>query len=398
LNFSFYIAKRYLFSKSSNNAINIITFFASLGIIVATAALFVVLSGFSGLKDYSLTSFKTTDPDIKITASKGKTFLFTDSLQNILKEEKDIAFFTKILEERAFFNYKNKEHIAFIKGVDQNFTHVMGVDTTLSVGKWLDPDFPYGVIVGAGISNKLTLGVDYREPLWVYVPKPGAKYGTSTSDLVHRIETRNVGIYNVFDIDNKYVISYLPIAQELLQYPLNRISGISLKLVADKETASFAEKLQNNLGDKYKVQTRAQLNAVFYKMLNSENLVLYFVFTLVLIIALFNIIGAIIMMIIDKRNNLKTLLNLGAEIKDLRKIFVIQGFLLSTFGLVVGLILGMILVYIQDTFHLFMISFQLAYPVTFKMQNILIVVGTMFVLGYLAALISSSRISEKMLN
>jgi lipoprotein-releasing system permease protein len=104
------------------------------------------------------------------------------------------------------------------------------------------------------------------------------------------------------------------------------------------------------------------------------------------------------MMIIDKRNNLKTLLNLGAEIKDLRKIFVIQGFLLSTFGLVVGLILGMILVYIQDTFHLFMISFQLAYPVTFKMQNILIVVGTMFVLGYLAALISSSRISEKMLN
>jgi lipoprotein-releasing system permease protein len=398
LNFSLYIAKRYLVSKSSNNAINIITIIASVGTIVATAALFVVLSGFSGLKDFSLSFFRAADPDIKISASKGKTFLFTDSIASILEKHNELAFYTKILEERAFFNYHNKEHIAFIKGVDQNFLDVMRMDTTLIAGKWLSPDFPYGVVVGNGISNKLSMGIDYLEPLRIYVPKAGENYDTSVQSLVRQIETRNVGIFSIIDdIDSKYVFSYLPVVQELLQYPLNQISAIDIKLKKGTNTNDFAKKLQTKLGNRFKVQTRAQLNAVFYKMLNTENLVLYFIFTLVLIIALFNIIGAIIMMILDKRSNLKTLLNMGAGVKDLKRIFIMQGFLLSLFGLVVGLSLGMLLVYLQDTYQLFMIYYQLAYPVVFKLQNVFLVVITMLVLGYLAARIASSRINEEML-
>jgi len=245
----------------------------------------------------------------------------------------------------------------------------------------------------------LSLGIDYLDPLTIYVPKPGDTYNLENpSDLVHSIETRSTGIFSfIDDIDGKYVYAYLPIVQELLQYPLERISGISIKLAKGVKASNFAQKLQIKIGSQYKVQTRAQLNAVFYKMLNTENLVLYFIFTLVLIIALFNIIGAIIMMILDKRSNLKTLLNLGMSIKELKKVFVYQGFLLSIFGLIVGLALGLLLVFLQDQFHLFMINDFLAYPVAFTYKNVLLVIITMVILGYLAARIASSRIGRKML-
>ena len=369
-----------------------------MGAIVATAALFVVLSGFAGLKDFSLSFVKAADPDIKITATTGKTFLFLDSFDTTLKQDKSILSYTKVLEERAFFNYRNKEHIAFIKGVDADYLNVVRIDTAVIAGKWLNPDFPYGVVVGNAIANKLTLGIDYLDPLTVYVPKPGTTYDPSISSLVNSLETRSTGIFAIIDdLDSKYVYAYLPIVQELLQYPLNKISGISIKLVDGVDAKNYAKGLQNTLGSSYKVQTRAQLNAVFYKMLNTENLVLYFIFTLVLIIALFNIIGAIIMMILDKKSNLKTLLNLGSGIKDLKKIFVYQGFLLTLFGLVVGLGLGIILVFLQDRFQLFMINEVLAYPVAFTLKNVGLVIVTMVVLGYFAALIASSRINETML-
>ncbi len=399
MNFSLYIAKRYLVSKSGNNAINIITLIATLGTIVATSALFVVLSGFSGLRDFSISFFNAADPDIKITASVGKTFIFSDSLEKKLNQEQKIGAYTKVLEERVFFNYRNKEHIAYIKGVDQNFLNIIRMDTTLISGKWLSSDFPYGVVVGNGISNKLSLGVDYLDPLTIYVPKPGETYDNiELSSLVNSIETRNVGVFSIVDdIDSKYVYAYLPIVQELLAYPLDKISGISLKVAEGVDPDTYAKKLELQLGSTYKVETREQLNAVFYKMLNLENLVLYFIFTLVLIIALFNIIGAIIMMILDKKGNLKTLYNLGTGLKKIKKIFIYQGFLLSVFGLVVGLILGTILVFLQDRFSLFMINDFLAYPVRFSFKNVLLVVVTMLILGYLAARIASSRINEKML-
>ena len=399
MNLSFYIAKRYLISKSSNNAINIITLFAAMGIVVATAALFVVLSGFSGLKIFSMGFYQAADPDIKITASKGKTFFYTDSIEQTLKNEKQVISFAKILEERAFFNYQNKEHIAFIMGVDENYTQVIRMDTTVIGGEWLNPRNPYGVVSGNTISNKLSMGIDYLNPLSIYIPKPGNTYDiTNPQSLVHSINTQNIGVFAIIDeIDSKFVFTHLPMAQELLQYPLNQISGIVIKLESNTNPDAFAAKMQSELGPNFKVQTRHQLNAVFYKMLNTENLMLYFIFTLVLIIALFNIIGTIIMMIIDKKSNLKTLFNLGLGIPQLQRIFVLQGFLLSMFGMFVGLLLGIFLVVLQDQFSLFMINPYLAYPVQLTFMNIVIVVCTMTILSFLASKIAGSRIQEKML-
>jgi lipoprotein-releasing system permease protein len=400
MNFSLYIAKRYLVSKSTNNAINIITIFATLGVIVATMALFVVLSGFSGLKDFSKSFYQAAHPDIKITAAKGKTFLFTDSIAQILKVNKEIKVFSKVLEERAFFNYQDKEHIAFIYGVDQNFTQVVSIDTTVIAGEWLSPGIPYGVVVGNVISNKLSLGIDYLNPLHIYIPKSGNTYDlTNPQSMVHTSQVQNIGVFAIIDeIDAKYVFAQLPIVQELLQYPLNQISGIVVKLNPKTNPDSFAEKLQLSLGNTFKVQTREQINAVFYRMLNTENLVLYFIFTLVLIIALFNIIGTIIMMILDKKHNLKTLYNMGVTIPQLQKIFVYQGFLLSVFGLIMGLILGVILVILQYHYSLLMINTNLAYPVKLTFQNIFIVVFTMSILSFFASKIAGSRINKKMLS
>jgi len=398
LNFSLYIAKRYLFSKSSNNTINIITFIAAIGVIIGTLALFIVLSGFSGLRTFSIGFLNTSDPDIKITAVKGKSFDFNPKIETLINSEKGIASYAKVIEERAFFDFKEKTHIAYIKGVDLNYAKVNRMDTTVYAGTWLNENMPSGAVVGNGISNLLSIGVyDFLEPLKIYVPKPGSGYITNPSNAFTKINTTPIGVFALTDeIDKKYVFISLELAQELLNYSPTQISGIELKVKNSDERAEIIEQLKNNLGADFKVETREQLNAVFYKMLNTENLASYLIFTLILIIALFNVIGAIIMMILDKRDNLKTLYNLGASIKEIKRIFIFQGFLLTLFGLAVGLSAGIVLVLLQKKYSFFMITQHLAYPVEFTFFNVLTVLVTILVLGLLASKIASSRITEKL--
>ena len=189
----------------------------------------------------------------------------------------------------------------------------------------------------------------------------------------------------------------LGLAQELLAFKSNQLSGIEIKTKPNTDEIKTIAEIEHVFQDKVEVKNRAQLNATLYKMLNTENIAVYLIFTLVIIIALFNLIGALIMMILDKKDNLKTLFNLGTEVKDLRKIFLLQGSLLSVFGGVFGLLLGIILVVIQQQFKLIMITSTLAYPVVFSIENVLIVLATIISLGILASLIASSRVSKKLL-
>jgi len=398
LNFSLYIAKRYLFSKSNNNAINIITSIATIGVIVSTIALFVVLSVFSGLKTFSLSFIQTSDPDLKITSVKGKSFLFNDSLQKAITNDK-IKAFTKVIEERAFFNYKEKSHIAVIKGVDSNYLMVNRMDTAIYFGEWINHGAKYGTVVGSKISNILSVGAyDYIDALKIYVPKPGEGFITSAKTTFNQVNTQPIGVYKLTeDLDKKYVFGTLELVQELLDYKENQISAVELKIVNDRDVKRVQSELEDVLGTKYKIETRQQLNSVFYKMLNTENLASYLVFTLILVIALFNVIGAIVMMIIDKRDNLKTLFYLGTEIRDIRKIFVLHGFLLTIFGLLVGLLLAIPFVLLQKKYGFIMITQSLAYPVEFYFTNILSVIITIVVLGFIAAKIASGRITKKLI-
>ena len=397
MNFSLYIAKRYLFSKSNNNAINIITSIATLGVIVSTIALFVVLSVFSGLKSFSLSFIQTSDPDLKITSVKGKSFLFNDSLQKSITNDK-IKAYTKVIEERAFFNYKEKSHIAVIKGVDSNYLRVNRMDTAVYFGEWLNHGAKYATVVGSRISNILSVGAyDYLDALKIFVPKPGEGFITSAKTTFSQVNTQPIGIYKLTDDhDKKYVFGTLELVQELLAYKKNQISALELNITNKRDVKGVQSELQDALGSNYKIETREQLNSVFYKMLNTENLASYLVFTLILIIALFNVIGAIVMMIIDKRENLKTLFFLGSEIKDIQKIFVLHGFLLTIFGLLVGLLIAIPFVLLQKKYGFIMITQSLAYPVEFYFTNILTVILTIVVLGFIAAKIASGRITKKM--
>ncbi len=398
MNFSLYIAKRYLFTQSSNNAINIITIIAASGIIVGAVALFIVLSVFSGLKEFSLDFIRISDPDLKISAEKGKSFFFTDSMATIL-EDKRIVNYSKVVEERAFFKYKDKSTIASIKGVDADYLLVNNIDTAIFIGEWLVEDAYNTVVIGRNISSSLSLGTyDFIESLKVYVPKPGKGYMSTPKTAFNQLNLQPIGIFSLTEeLDKKYVFSHLAFAQSLLSYKPNQISAIELKLVIDIDKDEVKQWLQINIGNDFKIETREQLNAAFYKMLNSENFAFYLIFTLILIIALFNVIGAIIMMILDKKENLKTLFSLGATIKEIKKIFIFQGLLLTFFGLIIGLLIAIVFVVLQKNFEFIMITPSLAYPVEFRIVNVIIVFLTIITLGYIAVKIASSRISNKII-
>lgn len=399
MNFPLYIAKRYIFSNSKNNAINIINRIASMGIIVGAMALFIFLSVFSGLKVFSLSFSNDIDPDLKISGTLGKSFYISPLQEKQIKEIDGVVSYSKIIEERVLFIFNEKQEVTYLKGVDSSFSKVNAIQKKLFNGQWLKKD-TYQVVVGYGIAEKFSMGLlDFKNPLEILVPKPGKGNIENPEEAFNKEAVIPVGIYAISeDLDSKYVFTDLGLAQELLEYKPNQISGIEVKTITDVDEKAIVSKLQTIFDNKITVKNRAQLNESLYKMLNTENLAVYLIFTLVIIIALFNLIGALIMMILDKKGNLKTLLNLGTEIKNLRKIFLLQGTLISVFGGIIGLTLGIAIVLLQQHFELVMITPTLAYPVVFSVENVLIVLATIVTLGFIASLIASSRVSKKLLD
>ncbi|WP_297806012.1 ABC transporter permease [uncultured Polaribacter sp.] len=395
MHFPLYIAKRYLFSKTSTNAINIITIIASFGVIVGALALFIILSGFSGLRSLSYSLLDVSDPDIKITSSTGKKLLYTKDIHQILENNTSIYAFSKVIEERVFLEYNNKNEIAYIKGVEENYTSITSIDSVLNTGNWLDKEFSKTAVVGNGISRKLSLGIlNFGEPLSIMVPKSGTGF-INPLNAFYKMNLQVVGVYSgTEEFESKFVFVSINDARNLLHFKENQFTGIEIKLKDNLDANLFSEQLQEQLGSKFKVRTKQQLNEVFYKVINTENFVSYLIFTLIVIIALFNVIGAIIMMIIDKKSNLKTLFSLGATIEEIKRIFVYQGFLLTFLGMIIGLSLGILLVFLQKQFGLFMITQNLPYPVEFRISNLFIVVVTITVLGFIASKIASSRINK----
>jgi lipoprotein-releasing system permease protein len=400
VNFPLYIAKRYLFTFSKNNAINIITGIASAGIIVGAMALFVVLSVFSGLREFSLSFSNDFDADLKLNPVEGKSFFITSEQEKKIKAIDGIAQYSKIIEERLLFTFDGKQLVTYLKGVDENFSSVNKASQKLFNGQWLKPD-TYQVVIGYGISEKLSMGLfDFNNVFEVLAPKPGkGDLSLNPEDSFNKSVLIPVGIYAISeDLDSKYVFADLGLAQELLDYKANQISNIEIKTKPNSNETEIIAKLETIFNNKVGIKNRAEQNATLYKMLNTENIAVYLIFTLVIVIALFNLIGALIMMILDKKANLKTLFNLGTEVKELRKIFLLQGTLLSFFGGIIGLLIGIIIVLVQQQFQIIMVNPSLAYPVVFSIQNVGIVFITILLLGFISSVIASSRVSKKLLD
>ena len=395
-----YIAKRYLFSSSSSNAINIITAIAAIGVVVGSLVLFIVLSGFSGLKEYSLEYTNIFDSDLKIYPATGKTITFSQAQKMALNAIPEVAAASQVIEERVFMRFKGKNDMAFIKGVDAQYDLVNPTDSILLSREWLTPN-RNEVVIGYNTSHKLGLGArDYSALLEVFVPKPGVGQIdplNPSKDFTKQTAVVS-GIYFVNqELNSKYVFSDLGFARNLLSMDSTKISTLEIKLTPDAHLASAKEKISALFKEDVLLKTRIQQNDALYKMLNTENIAVYLICTLIMIIALFNVIGAIIMMILDKRKNIKTLYNMGATIKEIRSVFFTQGALMTLFGGGLGIALGVIVVWLQTKFEFLRITPNLAYPVKLLGLNVVIVFFTISSLGLLAVKIAASRVREQLL-
>jgi len=399
LNFPLYIAKRYLFSKSSKNAINIISKIAISAVVVGSLALFIVLSGFSGLRSYSLQFTTIFDSDLKVYPVNGKTFSFSKSSEYKLKNIEGIEAFSKIIEERVFLQYRGKNHIALIKGVDENFKNVLPIDSILFLNKWLTPDKDE-VVIGLGISQKLSMGVlDYGNLLEIYVPKPGTGQIINPTDAFTKRKVIASGMYSVNqELDNKYVFSDIEFARSLLKLDATKVSSLELKLVPNADSKNIRQQLKAVITDEIIIKNRIQQNDGLYKMLNIENLFVYIFVSLIAAIAIFNIAGTIIMTILEKRGTINTLSSLGLTIKEIRKIFFYKGVLMTLIGLLIGLFLGIIAVFLQQKIGFIPITPSLPYPVRLELINVIIVFVTILVLGGFASKIAATRVSEKLIS
>lgn len=374
------------------------TLIASIGVIIASAALFIVLSVFAGLKDYSLQFSSFVDPDLKLLPADGKSFSFSEGDKKQLKNIKGISSFSEVIEERIIIKSENKNLIATLKGVDSNFLDVTHVDSMVSKGYWLTPN-SNEVVSGWGISHNLSFGIlDFRKSLSLYVPKPGKGQISSIKGAYNAVYVNNVGLFDINEeLNDKYVFSHISLAKQLLNYNENQISALEIKLNPDIDEEEVRDTLNTFFSNRFIIKNREQLNDALFKMLNTENLAIYLIFTLVIIIALFNIIGAIIMMILDKKKSLNTLFNLGTEPKLIKSIFFWQGSLMTVISGIIGVFIGFLIVFFQQQFDLVMLTPELPYPVRLNSFNIILVLVTIVVLGILASRIASQRITKKLI-
>ena len=366
-------------------------------LIVGGASLMIVLAGFSGLRTFSMSFSNFFDPDLKVFPKTGKTFSLSPMQETTLKESGVVASYTKVLEERVFLNSRGKNYIAYIKGVDENYPKVNAVDSILVISpkEWLlSEDY---VVVGNIIAETLNLGLfTSTTPLQIIVPKAG-KGSITSSSTPYREETVLLSDYYQVteDLDSKYVFATLSLAQRLTGVQANEVSAVEIKLSKGVSVAEGKKRLQKVLGDGFVIKDRMALNEDLYKMFQTENLATYLIFTLVLIVALFNLVGAIIMMILDKRKNLYTLFALGMTERQIRAIFFLQGVIVSLLGAIFGVGLGVGIAWLQKTYPMLYINpnaaVPIAYPMDIRLLEIVVVFFTIFVLGILASAIGASR-------
>jgi len=388
-----------LFSKSNKNAINIIAKIAVSAAVVGSLALFVVLSGFSGLRDFSLQFTNVFDSDLKIIPANGKTISLSENVESQLHAIPEIKAYSKIIEERVFLNYRGRNHIAFIKGVDANFKNVIPLDSIMFINKWFVEN-QNEVVIGLGTSLKLSMGVlDYTNLLEIYVPKPGTGQILDPSNAFTKKRVVASGMYQVNeDLDSKYVFSDLNFARTLLNLDSTKVTSIELKVLPNSSEEKLRADIQNIFPEEIIIKNRIQQNDGLYKMLNIENLFVYIFVSLIAAIAIFNIAGTIIMMILEKRGNIKTLSAMGLSIKKIRRIFFYKGLLMTLIGLFIGLIIGVIAVLLQQEFGFVPITPTLPYPVRFELINLIIVFFTISMLGGIASKIAATKVTKEFIS
>lgn len=397
MNVPFYIAKRYLLSKRSVNVVHLISYLSIIGVAVGTAALLIVLSVFNGFEHLILSLYNAFDPAIKITAVEGKVFE-ADEVTALL-DDKNLLY-SEVLEEKVLLKYKDKEYIAKLKGVDTNYKKLNSVDSMLVSGEYFDRfKSENTAVIGQGVSYYLSMGLgDRMNPLNVFVPNRSKKHLLMPETAFSQKALFPVGVFAVqAEFDAQYVITSLDFVRGLLNRK-SEVSAIELSC-SDLEMEALQGELQSLLGEGYRVQNRYQQHAFLYKILQSEKLAVFLILTFILIIATFNIVGALSMLMIDKKDDIETLSYLGASKKSIQKVFFFEGFLSTGAGAVLGTTLGLLVCWAQIQFEFISMgegSFVIdTYPVVIQLSDVLAVMLTVLSVGALASCIPSWQLGRR---
>jgi lipoprotein-releasing system permease protein len=388
---SFYIAKRYLFAKKSRNAINVISAVSVAGVAVGTMALIIILSVFNGLEKMVSAIFNTFDPNIKITAARGKTFEVDSSMLKLLANVDGVACYSLTIEENALLKYGERQYIATIKGVDENYAKVSGIDSAMWEGEFVlrtDKGIPRA-IPGLGVASNLGLRINFINPLNIYVPRRSGSSSANPENAFNKKYVSPSGIYEVEkDYDSKYVYVPIEFARDLIENP-NGVSSIEVRFTEKTDPASVQKKISSIYGKGYLVKNRYEQQEIFYKVMKSERVAIFFILTLILVIASFNVIGSLTMLIIEKQRDIGILRSLGADNNLIRKIFIFEGWLISIIGASAGIVLGFVVCWLQQTFGIIRLNSDSlmmdAYPIVMKLKDFIVVPVTVLLIGYWAA-------------
>ncbi|MBM6864922.1 ABC transporter permease [Bacteroides caecigallinarum] len=407
MNFPFFIAKRYLFSKKSHNAINVISAISVCGVALATLAMVCTLSVFNGFQDMVATFFTAFDPQIKITSVKGKVFDGSLPVFQKIKSMPEIAVYSESVEDNAMVQYKGRQVMAVIKGVEDNFDKLTPIDSIL-FGRGelvLHDEVVDYAIPGLQLLSTLGTGIRFLDPLEIYAPKRGTRINMSNpmSSFVSD-ELFSSGLtftVNQEKYDASYILTSIGFARRLFQYT-TEVSAINLRLTPNANEDEVISQLKKTLGDEFRIQNRYEQQADTFRIMEIEKLISYLFLTFILMIACFNVIGSLSMLIIDKKNDVNTLRNLGASDAQIVKIFLFEGRMISFIGAIAGVLIGLALCLIQQEYGVISLgqsgSFIVdAYPVSVHAWDVIAVFVTVLVVGFLSVWYPVRYLSRRLL-
>jgi lipoprotein-releasing system permease protein len=404
LNLSFYIAKRYLFSKKRTNLINIISAISVAGIAIGTIGLIIGLSGFNGFDNLIKSLFSSFDPDLKITLTEGKSFDAGSQEFREIRKMKDVLFFSEVVEDNALLRYENRQVLATVKGVSNDYSKMTGLDTMIIDGGFLlnDSDRQYAVI-GQGVAYFLSLGLNTINPINIYVPQKGRKTGNTVEGSFNQGYIYPSGIFSVQqEIDSRYIIVPIAFARHIFEIA-EKVNSVELKLRSGASVNNVQDTISAKLGNRFVVKTRYQQHDYLYRTMQGEKYAVYLILILILIIASFNIVGSLTMLIIDKKDDISILQSMGADRQLIRNIFLFEGWSASILGALSGTVIGMGLCQAQIAFGLVKLqgnggSFIIdAYPMKIVPFDIMLILCSVVLIGFLAAWFPVRHISGKYL-
>ena len=377
-------------SKKSNNAINIISWISITAIAITTAALIIILSAMNGLTGTVANLYNVFEPDLKVTVVKGKYFEANDKLVSEIKAIDGVKIISKTLSDKALLKHIDKQALVTIVGVDGNFNKVAQIESSVEDGFYgLNDSKKSNILLGRGIANQLQVNIrEFVNELSIFSPVKGKSGSLNPDDNFNQIYCTPTGIFSLNDeFDYQFAFVNIETAKKLFDEP-NKVSAIQI-LCEKGKSDDVQMALQEKLGDKFEVKNRYQLNDVLFKTLETEKLATFIILAFILIIATFNIIGALTMLIIEKRRDIKTLYSMGASIQLIRNIFMREGFLITGVGAIIGLIIGLFVCWLQMQFHLvkfgdeFIIPY---YPIEIQVKDFVWIFGLIMSIGFFAAL------------